>query len=94
MADIKKIAVALVRLSTLEMYALRHILEQEYGIKAKDDVVLRRELPSETVKIFEMKDNVAKAVVVEAKQRFDQKQRRYVPRVIGRPCKPYLNRRK
>lgn len=94
MADIKDIAEKLVGLSSFEVIALARILAEDYGIKleeAKDDVHLRREIPTETVKVLTMKDATTR---LEIEKEYKPKQRMYVPRTIGKPCKKKFSRRK
>ena len=74
MADIKKIAEAIVRLSSREVNSLAQVLASEYGITASETSM------------------VADAVKKAYRQRSTEKM--YVPKKIGKPCKPVLMRRK
>jgi len=91
MADIKKIAEEIVRLSRLETIALAQILAREYGIESMES--LKKELPKEVDRVFEMKD-VTDVDLARAEKALKQKQKFYVPRKIGKPCKMKPQRRK
>ena len=87
MADIKLIAEALVGLTSKEVKALAERLKEEYGI----EVVYVLKKPD-----FNPRDFYAKQVVTQVKvQNIVPCQRKmFVPKKIGKPCKPYVSRRK
>ena len=81
-------------LSPSEVFAIAQILAKDYDIKleeAKDDVHLRREISTETVKVLMMKDATTR---LEIEKDYKPKQRMYIPRTIGKPCKKKFSRRK
>lgn len=98
MADIKRIAEELVRLSDAQTYALACFLAKEYGISAKEDISLRQDIPSETEKTFTLKDGLDEALrevaLVREAQRRAEKRQWFVPKTIGKPCKVLLKKRK
>ncbi len=96
MANIQKIAEELVRLSHAETYALTCLLAKEYGIKA-ESVTLKQDIPSETERVFTLKnveDILREEVIIREAERKAEKRQWFVPRVIGKPCKGKLPRRK
>lgn len=94
MANIQKIAEELVRLSHAETYALTCLLAKEYGIKA-ESVTLKQDI--ETERVFTLKnveDILREEVIIREAERKAEKRQWFVPRVIGKPCKGKLPRRK
>ncbi len=85
MADIKLIAEALVGLTSKEVKELAERLKEEYGIESV--YVLKK--PD-----FNPRGLYAKQVSVQVKDIIPQKGKMFVPKKIGKPCKPYVSRRK
>jgi len=91
MADIKDIAEKLVGLSSFEVIALARILARDYGIEAKAEVPSKEKISEEIEKISMMKDAATR---LEIERVYTPKQRMYIPRTIGKPCKKKFSRRK
>ena len=91
MANIRFIAMALITLSSKEIEKLSQILEDEYGITFK------REIPESMEKSFERKgvsvDDTAKVLsAIEKFHQCENAKKWYVPRKIGKPCKPQFKK--
>ena len=89
--DLTRLAMALVQLNSAEINKLKVILKEEYNIEPAEDVCLKKEFPLELEKTFELKD-VAKIDFANIERM--QKQKPFVPRKIGKPCKMPPQRRK
>lgn len=91
MANIRLIAMALVGLSSKEVEALSRVLADEYGI------TLKREIPETMEKSFEAKgvlvDDAVKALsAMERLRQQENAKKWYVPKKIGKPCKPQFKK--
>ena len=85
MADIKLIAEALVGLTSKEVKALAERLKEEYGIEVAY-VVKKPDVNPQGLYV--------KQASVQVKAIIPQKRKMFVPKKIGKPCKPYVSRRK
>ena len=83
MADIKKIAQALVLLSFSDMKDVAKVLKEEYDIEAA-----RKEEKKFTLNAGNLEDMRQQATLVQTRFKEEQKrkQKPYAPRKIGKPC--------
>lgn len=83
MADIKKIAQALVLLSFSDMKDVAKVLKEEYDIEAA-----RKEEKKFTLNAGNLEDMRQQATLVQTrlKEEQERKQKPYAPRKIGKPC--------
>lgn len=88
MANIRLIAEALIGISLKEVQELMQVLKDEYGI----DAVVQSVDKADAEKMFsDMQEIRAKS---EPKRGIIKNPKIFVPRVIGKPCKPYVKPRK
>jgi len=88
MADIKLIAEALIGISLKEVQELMQVLKDEYGI----DAVVQSVDKADAEKMFIDVQKIR--AQSEPKREIIKNPKIFVPRVIGKPCKPYVSRRK
>ena len=78
-------------LSPVEIFAIAQMLAEDYGIKPAEGIHLKKEIPRGIEKVFAMKDVTTR---LEIEKEYKPKQRMYIPRTIGKPCKKKFSRRK
>jgi hypothetical protein len=88
MANIRLIAEALIGLSVREVQGLAKVLKDDYGIVADTGVLSK----DDAKRLFAGAKTTGNAVF--EKRRASQRSKVYVPRVIGKPCKPFVVHRK
>ena len=88
MANIRLIAEALIGLSVREVNGLAKVLKDDYGIIADTEVQNKDDAEK-----FFIEVKLAKKTAFE-KERASKRSKIYVPRVVGKPCRPFVMRRK
>ena len=88
MANIRLIAEALIGLSVRDVQDLAKVLKDDYGIIANTGVQNKDDAKRLFVGAKPMENQVFE------KKRASKRSKFYVPRVVGKPCRPFVMRRK
>jgi ribosomal protein L7/L12 len=88
MANIRLIVEALIGLSVREAQGLAKVLKDEYGIVADAEAQSKDDMIKSSIEVSQ-----AEKAVFE-KEKTSKRSKIYVPRVVGKPCRPFVMRRK
>lgn len=97
MANIRLIVEALIGLSCKEVMALAGVLRDEYGISVSLEEVSQTSDKLEMFRETELREltaNNEKRLINVGMNSVLKKNKMFVPKKIGKPCKPYIGRRK